>query len=1524
MKRTAYIVTVILSSILVLFGVLLIALMSDRVETAVMHLVAKELSTTLGTRTAVGKVEYRFPMRVAMRDIYIEDKQQDTLFYAGLVYAHFRPLALLDDEIRFSHVRVQDVTAKAYRVGTEWNYQFMLDSLHSDKERNPLNSLVSVRDICLDNVRLQYEDYETMLHHATLDLHEFSDELLDAEIAELRLSTRRRSRSWARPFQVDDLKAHLIVNDTVLSMPTLSACLPNSRLDLSGVEVRFPQGDTLYLSQSAHEITFGLVFHEARLTPSDLSLFLPKTARLNKPVSLTGALGGTLDSLYFNDIAVRYDGGTVLQGNVSAIGLPDFSNPYLRANLTDLQTNAARLQDFLSRLNGQPVLLPEALHNLGTIHYRGLAKGYLHDLTLHGAFRTALGAITTDGAFQADSLFAHMSYDAHIEAQQFKLGHMLGNPALTSVTLDIQSDGEIDTDTLRHTEVWGNVNANVRELEYNGYTYSDLQMNGRYEPQRFEGQCRIQDPHLNAEFDGVVNLRDIDPEIRCALLCHHFDAEPLGLYGVGGTVRTRFGVQVDMQGSETDRMSGSLVIDSLFVATVNDSILMNQLTLLASGEVGHSKAFTLRSDYLLAQLDGVFRYKDIGPAFQAMMHHYLPSVVPAPKQDWLPVSFTLRADGQRLRDIQRLYTASVTLSDHPTFTAEAELDEESEPYLRARFFAPGVRAGKTPVHDLTVTLNTVDTLRHAGASGSGLAFSVSAEAMQMHTVLSALAFRDSLLTHLTLRQQADIDDALPEGWRELTPRQLQNMLGDKLSFEERKQVLLSAQRAGNYGGDIKAVTCFKHHNNEPLIDVHLMPGTLMLRDSLYSLSESRITYTGSDKTVQVEHFNFEGGGQHIRAHGLASQSPHDTLSIDLRHIDASYVVPFLLPVQTIMFNGMISGTAALTSGLKKPQVDAQIHVDSMGLNNCYFGEAEVDLHVTDSLFFHADVHRALPKERERNVVELDGKALLDKRGTWELVMQTDSVPLDFVNHWTNVVLHNLTGHATGQVIVGGYKEYVYVLLNAAAQNASFTLPWTGARYTVPHDTIVMDTTAILFPNVHAFDAEGNAVEVDGGIYHDQFRTFSLDLHVDAHDALVFDQDTPGEMIRGHVYASGSVEVFGPDMDLTVLADAVTSRNSRFRLSIDNMSTANESNFIHFVDHVQEQNDTVAEHDLDNIDNDPLDLKRRTPLYSRAGRCMLQLSIEINPQLLFQLVLGERNADMIQGRGTGALRLIYDTETGDTRLLGTYDIERGTLNYTVGNVIRKEFTVGEGSSIIFSGDPANPQLNVTAKYRVTANLKDLFGDDVEQVATNRMNIPVLTCMHLKGYLNSPTLSFSLEFPLSDQTVQQQVRQVINTDEMLMRQVIYLLVFGRFFTPDYMNNAETASLNSTYSLLSSTVTSQINAWLSRLTNVLTLGVAIRSDGEGANASQEYEAQIQLQPVDRLIINGNFGYRYNDVSNQPFFGDLDVEVLLTEDGQWRLKGFTHTVDKYSIRQASTIQGFGVMWKKDFNWPSLKKKEK
>ena len=1528
MKRFWQITGIVAGCLLAVLLMSVALLITDRVETRLVKIATDQLTAKTGAEMRVGSVAFRFPARLTLRDIYVEDQQHDTLAYIDEVYVHFSPLALLQNQIRFSHIRVHEAVGNLYQIepGNVWNYQFLVDALQSEdeeeEEEESSGYAISVRNVQLDHIRVRYGDFNTQLHYAQMDLHEWSDEALDAQIGELQAELSGKNRA---PFFVENIQARMVLNDTILTIPTLKAQLPKSRFDMSGVEIRFPAGDTIYLSESAHDILISSGIRKAELTPSDIAFFVPTLKSFRRPVAFNGSLNGSLDSLYFNELAVRYNNRQMLEGKVSIFGLPDITNPYIRANLRDFHTNAAQIQDLLSQLNGKPTVLPDELRRLGEIHYRGLASGRLHDLTLHGAFQTGLGSISTDGTFRSDSSFEHMQYDAHVESRQFRLGALVNHDKLGTATLDVSSVGRID-----NKQVSGDIKAYVRELTYNDYTYNDLHINGRYEPQRYNGNLEINDPHLDLAFDGVIDAHDVNPEINFNLRCRHFDSAPLGIESVGSSLRTRFNMAVDMNGSKPDDISGYLVIDSLYIATAYDSVLTRQIMLLASAETGEAKTISLRSDNIKANLDGEFRYADIVPAMQSLMNHYLPTAVEAPMKEWQPVAFSLHAEGERLRDLQRLYPAPITISDHPSIRASVDIANEDEPSVQFRFFAPGVRAGNTPVHDLTVTLNTIDTLRHSGASGSGLTLSVSAEAMQMQTVFSTLAFHDTLLTHLTLRQQAQLDASLPEGWRNMTPRQLQHALSDDLTFRQQQQALLAAQRAGDYGGDIQCITHFERFKDKPLINMHFRPGTLLLRDSIYQLGESNVQYCAADTTVRIEHFTFEGGGQHLRANGIVSKNRHDTLSVDLQKIDAAYVVPFILPVQTIMFNGLLTGEAQITSVLNQPLVETQIHIDSMGLNNCYFGEAEVDLHILPArwkedihlppqLQFHADVNRPT-----RRVVGLDGEAIFDGSGRWKLDMLTDSVPLAFINHWTSAVLDNLDGYGTGRVIVGGYDQKVYVLLNAAAQDASLTLPWTGVRYTIPEDTIKMDTTAILFPNVHLVDADGNPVEVNGGVYHDQFRDFRLDLHVDAHDALVFGTEKPGEMLQGKVYGTGHVDVTGPEDNILVTAEAVTSKNSRFRLSLDNASSAYESNFIHFVEHPKEADDVhIGETDLDNIDIRTV-VKADTSAYKRAGRCLLKLNLEVNPQLQFQLVLGERNGDRIQARGNGALRLTYDTETGDVTLLGTYDIDQGTMSYTVANVIRKEFTVGEGSTIVFSGNPENPQLDVTAKYRVSASLRDLFGEDTEQLATTRTTIPVLTCLHMTGTLNNPILSFSLEFPQSDQAVQQQVRQVINTDEMLMRQVIYLLVFGRFLTPDYENNSQYATLNSTYSLLSSTVTSQINAWLSKLTNMLTLGVAIRTDGEGASASQEYEAQFQLQPVDRLVINGNVGYRYNDISNQPFFGDLDIEVLLTEDGQWRLKGYTHTVDKYSLRQASTIQGVGFLWKKDFNWPKSKRKKK
>ena len=327
----------------------------------------------------------------------------------------------------------------------------------------------------------------------------------------------------------------------------------------------------------------------------------------------------------------------------------------------------------------------------------------------------------------------------------------------------------------------------------------------------------------------------------------------------------------------------------------------------------------------------------------------------------------------------------------------------------------------------------------------------------------------------------------------------------------------------------------------------------------------------------------------------------------------------------------------------------------------------------------------------------------------------------------------------------------------------------------------------------------------------------------------------------------------------------------------------------------------------------------SPTTTTQSKLRLSLQGEVTPQAEINIRLGAE--DGLKGKGEGNLKLIYESPSENVQMQGSYSLQSGQFSFTLGNIVRRNFIIREGSRISWDNDPLAPTIDITGLYRTTASLRDLFGSESAQIATNRSSVPVNCVLHMTDQLFNPIMNFAIELPQSDESVQSQVNSMINTDEMLMRQIIYLLVFNRFYTPEYLQNTQNVGLNETYSLLSSTLTGQINSWLSKLTDVFTMGFNFRTDGEGETASQEYEANFQIHPINQLIINGNFGYRYNDLSNRPFFGDLDIEYLLTENGKLRAKAFTHTVDKYSLRQANTVQGVGFVFKHDFNWGDRKK---
>ncbi len=108
------------------------------------------------------------------------------------------------------------------------------------------------------------------------------------------------------------------------------------------------------------------------------------------------------------------------------------------------------------------------------------------------------------------------------------------------------------------------------------------------------------------------------------------------------------------------------------------------------------------------------------------------------------------------------------------------------------------------------------------------------------------------------------------------------------------------------------------------------------------------------------------------------------------------------------------------------------------------------------------------------------------------------------------------------------------------------------------------------------------------------------------------------------------------------------------------------------------------------------------------------------------------------------------------------------------------------------------------------------------------------------------------------------------------------------------------------------------LGQLTDKFTLAPSFRSD-KGDFSDIEVDVALSSRLLDnRLLINGNFGYRDRSTSQTTFVGDFDIEYLLSKSGNLRLKAYNHFNDQnYYLRQALTTQGIGVIYRKDFDNP-------
>ena len=702
---------------------------------------------------------------------------------------------------------------------------------------------------------------------------------------------------------------------------------------------------------------------------------------------------------------------------------------------------------------------------------------------------------------------------------------------------------------------------------------------------------------------------------------------------------------------------------------------------------------------------------------------------------------------------------------------------------------------------------------------------------------------------------------------------------------------------------------FTSDNGTTGVHVTVNPSEIMLGEKKWLLNPADIIYRKNELTVDM--LNFSHGDQHIIINGKATPQATDSIVADLKDVDVAYILN-LVNFHSVDFTGKASGKAVVKSIFQTPEAYANLDVKDFVFENGPLGTLHAKA-AYDNQEGQINID-ATAEDGPEHLTVINGY-VSPKRNYIDLGIEAHNTSLKFMENFCGSFLNNVEAWCKGKLNVVGDLKNINLVGDVVA-HGKMHMKQLGTDYTFNHLRAHAIPDDIQFEGDSIYDSHYNGKHshfalIRGGIHHKHLTRLSYDLDIDANNFLGFDTHEFGDdTFYGTVFATGTVGIHGKSGETIIDIDATPEPHSIFVYNVASPDAISAGSFIHWNDA------TPYIYRPYSPDNDKDKKKDSSSDFSSDMR--INFLVNTNPNLTLKLMMDDQTGDYITLNGNGVIRANYYNK-GGLDMFGNYVVDHGQYKLTIQNIIKKDFDFQPGGTIAFGGDPYNAPLNLQAKYTVNGvPLSDL--NIGRSFSSNNIRVDCL--MDITGTPGAPKVDFSMDLPTVNSDAKQMIYSVINSQEEMNQQVLYLLGIGRFYTQTKNNQtSEDASQQSQtslamQSLLSGTISQQINNVLSSFVNSSNwnFGANISTGNEGFN-NAEYEGILSGRLLNnRLLFNGQFGYRDNANATQSFIGDFDLRYLIFPNGNLSIHVYNQTNDRYFTRNSLNTQGVGLIMKKDF----------
>lgn len=1443
--------------ITLLFGLLNVPAVQEYAK----DIVVEELKKKIGTELGIKKLNFQPFNTVQLDSVYLYDQFNEKIFIADKLSASIDLYALIKGDIIVSSAWLSDFEVYLSKASSEspLNIQYIIDAFKPQNDKPPSKFDIKLTSVNIADGQFRYDVKDKPYISDRFDPNHVFVSGLDAKLSlksllsdSLNIQVKKVRLKEKSGLQISNLVCRLITQGNLASVKGFKLDLSESTLELDKCEIDLTPPENDSLKVIDYAL-FDCIIAASYITPKDLAPLVPRLKDFDDLVSVRGHVEGFVDNLIIKDLSLDYGGNMHLVSNIEIKDVRDKEKMYLLGSIDELTFTSADIESVAENFMTSKLNLPHQVKGLGNISFEGDISGYLDQLTAFGSLETNMGIINTDVLFGFNPSKSIKSYiQGKVYTTDFELGRLLGNNNLGKTSFNISVDLEKPT----YSKIRGNADGDIYTLDYKDYTYRDIEIDASYDGLRMDGSISVNDPNGKLDVKGLFDLSDKEnPELIFKAYAENIQLDKLNISQDMQQSYLTFVVDADFTGAHIDEAQGYLRIDSVDFIREDKRFQMKEFLMVSNiDSLGHSLKVT--SDLLNGEVRGQYSFATMSKSILQTLHPFLPALIDLKdKKDFEEIDNNLEFNFT-IQDTERLsdiLKLPVTIIDSASVKGNYNNREDK---FKLEAFVPTIKAAGLSIKSGHIIAENYNDSIHARMDAS-----IAGKKNTVNEISIVAGMRDDRInTTISL-----VNDG----------------------FQKVK-------------GQFNVTTVFKREDKSPLqIDIDILPGELLLNNTAWIMDKSHLRIQGGTYLVNNFHMASADKTQELRVNGKYSpKNSSDIIKAELKNIDLEYVFQ-TLAIDVLKFGGYATGNIFASSIDTRPYLNTRLSVNDFKFNGTELGSL--------TLFSELDeeskqiMMEGLITSKENKKTKVDG-SIDPINQKLSMDFDADSIDISFLNTYAAAIFQNVSGRGTGKVHMYGNFSEVTVEGTAFIKDGNIGVNMLNTNYHFT-DTVYMKKDLIYFTNIALNDEFGNTAIASGKVSHDFFKNFMYMIDLSANNFLVYNAtQKQNSLFYGKVFGSGKGTIGGDesvvDIDINMRTENKTVVQMNFMEEV-----VNEYSFITY----------KSDQKQDSIQRDIA--SRPKPIETESGmEINMKFYIDATPDAVVEIVMDPVGGDILRGSGTGAMQFEWSTKSSP-RLYGTYNITHGSYNFTFQRLLERRFTIEDGSSVQFRGDPFEATLNVTALYKVTANLRDLDQYLVE--STGQSTTPVNCVLNLTGQLMHPNVGLDIRFPSIDPEVERQVKSLINTPDMINRQVAYLLLLSKFYSPQDANVQYGTS--DFAAVASATLSNQLTKIVSQIDNRWQLGTNIRySDAELSNTELELILSSRLLD-DRLLINGNFGYRRDAHINQgkeAMVTDVDIEYLLNNSGTWRIKAYNHYNEKfYYTDKVSQTQGVGIMYKKDFD---------